>query len=325
MSKRPANGEPAPNDIGLVEVGYTLPGEPLDLTEWGSQMGVAPDRIRKLLDNGCRHFHAAGAETDADLVTLSVGKVLRRSGVDAADVAYLVHARTQNFSMPAPPHSLLSEVCARTGIMPKLALAAGQLACASIVAALELAVDLLRADLAARFALVTSSDRVFGGPEHRLRQNSGIQSDGGSAILVGRHHPRARIRQILVRSFPRLHAGPSSHEMGSLIGAVAWRHTETVLDELCAKVDLPLEATAGILPTNADMPYWRALLQRKGIDPALLYAENTHRRGHACCADLAVNLADHGLQQLAHGRPIVCFSQSNVGAYGCVVLEAAAA
>lgn len=309
--------------VGIIDAGYCLPGEAVDLCDWGPRMGVGQARIDKLLANGCRYFHAAQVETDADLVTASVRQVLERSGVAPSQVAYLVHARTQNFSMPPAPHSLLPEVCARTGLAPRLAFAAGHLACASIVAALELAIDLLDADPAAACAMVTSSDRVFGGADHRLRQDSGIQSDGGSAILLGRGGQRAAIRWIGVRNFPRLHPGPSSPAMKRLIGVSAWHQTDEALDELCERAALPLAATAGLFPTNADMPYWKHLMARRGLDPKLLYGVNAGRRGHACCADLAVNLVDAGLERVGGDRPIVCFSQSNVGSYGCLVLEGA--
>lgn len=307
--------------MGIVGAGYHLPGEAVDLCEWGPRMGVADARIERLIGNGCRYFHSAKVESDADIVVAAVDRVLRESSVKASAIAYVVHARTQNFSMPAAPHSLLAEVCARTGMAPRLAFSISHLACASIIAAVDTAVRLLQSDPSASHALVTSSDRVFGKADHRLRQDSGIQSDGGSAILLGRRDVRSWIRTIALRTYPKLHTGPSTPTMGRLIGSAAWAHTAELLDELGGGAGDGLQQVDALLPTNADIPYWRTVLEARRARPGILFEENARLRGHACCADLAVNLADEGLQRADQGDRVMCFSQSNVGAYGYIVLE----
>ncbi|WP_295565519.1 hypothetical protein [uncultured Stenotrophomonas sp.] len=317
--------DPDQSRVGIVEAAYHLPGEAIDLCEWGPRMGVDGARIDRLLGNGCRYFHSAQVESDADIVVAAVGRVLRESAVNASSIAYVIHARTQNFSMPAAPHSLLGEVCARTGIEPRLAFSISHLACASIIAAVDTAVRLLQGDPSASHALVTSSDRVFGNADHRLRQDSGIQSDGGSAILVGRPEVRSWIRTIMLRTYPKLHPGPSTPTMGRLIGSAAWAHTAEVLDDLDDHPDGGLQQMDALLPTNADIPYWRTLLQARQARADILFEDNARRRGHACCADLAINLADEGLRRADQGQRVMCFSQSNVGAYGYLVLEGAGA
>lgn len=310
---------------GIVGAAYHLPGEPQDLCKWGPEMGVDGMRIERLLKNGCRYFHAAEIESDADMVAAAANRVIRQADIDPSRIAYLIHARTQNFSIPAAPHSVLAEVCARLQLTPRLSFAIAHLACASVVAAVDTAVRLLQGDPGASHALVTSSDRVFGNAGHRLRQDSGIQSDGGSAILIGRDAVRAHIGILAVRSYPKLHSGPSTPTMGRLIGSAAWAHTAEVLDELEDDPDRCLAAMDVLLPTNADIPYWRRLLQERNARPEILFEHNALRRGHACCADLAVNLVDEGLQRAEKGQRVMCFSQSNVGAYGYLVLEGAAA
>jgi len=307
--------------MGIVGAAYHLPGEAVDLCEWGPRMGVDDARIDRLLGNGCRYFHSARVESDADIVVTAVERVLRESSVRASAITYVIHARTQNFSMPAAPHSLLGEVCARAGMAPRLAFSISHLACASIIAAVDTAVRLLQGDPSANHALVTSSDRVFGHADHRLRQDSGIQSDGGSAILIGRHEVRSWIRTITLRTYPNLHTGPSTPTMGRLIGSAAWAHTAEVLDELGGCAGDGLQRVDALLPTNADMPYWRTLLETRRARAGILFEENARLRGHACCADLAVNLADEGLRRAGQGEQVMCFSQSNVGAYGYLVLE----
>ncbi|WOB47942.1 hypothetical protein NYR97_11620 [Xanthomonas hydrangeae] len=311
--------------LGIVDAAYHLPGKPNDLCTWGPRMGVDDARIERLLGNGCRYFHSAQIESDADMVVAATSRLLQQSAVDPRCIAYVIHARTQNFSMPAAPHSLLGEVCARTGMAPKLAFAVSHLACASIIAALDTAARLLQGDPSASHCLVTSSDRVFGNADHRLRQDSGIQSDGGSAILIARTQVRSWIKTIALRTYPKLHPGPSTPTMGRLIGSAAWAHTGEVLDGLDGDSDGGLDLVDALLPTNADMPYWRALLQARHAPTEILFEDNARLRGHACCADLAINLADEGLRRSEQGQRVMCFSQSNVGAYGYLMLEGAGA
>lgn len=313
--------EPSFAEVGIVDAAYHLPGEALDIGIWGPRVGLADALVARLLQNGCQRFHAATGESDADLVVRALEQLLQARELDPTRIAYVVHAHTQSYSIPAPPQSLLGEVAARCGLQPRLALSVGELACAGIVKALELAHRLLQADTAADYAVVLSSDRVFGGPAHRVRQESGIQSDGGAVLLLGRNEVRARIRDLWVRHLPGLAAGPGAAETARLMGSLPWSHSRRVLQEMQLRGPLRLDALAALYPTNADGPYWQRLMATMGLDPALVFTRNMAERGHACCSDLAINLADDGFATLASGGQVLCFSQSNVGAYGAVLLQ----
>ncbi|UXI66197.1 hypothetical protein [Tahibacter amnicola] len=309
---------------GIIDADYYLPGEPLDIVQWGAKVGLPGSLIDRLLENGCRHFHQTHTEGDVDLIAQAVRPLLQRRSIDPAKITYLVHAHTQQFSMPAPPRSILSELSARFGWAPKLALSVGHLACAAVVNAIDVARRLLEHDESAEYALVVTADRVFGGPNHRVRQDAGIQSDGAAVILLGRDNVRARFRDVLVRNYPRLAEGPSSPAMGQLIGTLAWAQTRQVLIEAEQRLGHPLGALGGIFPTNADAPYWKSLADKMKLPPDLVFLDNMRDRGHSCCSDLAINLVDAGFARLDRGESILCLSQSNVGAYGVVALEHAA-
>lgn len=313
--------EHSPPSCGIVDAAYYLPGDPIDLCDWAPREGVDAGRVTRLIENGCRYFHACGDESDEELITQAVERLVARSGVDPAGIDFVLHAHTQPFSVPPAPESLLARLFLRFNIRPRLAFSVGQLACAGVVNAIDVARRLLAAMPGSHYALVVTSDRVFGGARYRLRQDAGIQSDGASALLLGRTTLRARIDAVHVKSHGGLAEGPSTPELAKRVGMLAWSHTRRMVEEDIARIGVPAAAIAAVMPTNADAPYWRKLGPLLGLTPSQLFLDNIGRRGHSCCSDLAINLVDEGFTRLAQG-PVVLFSQSNVGAYGSVTLGA---
>jgi len=311
---------------GIVDAAYYLPGEPVDVRQWGPKVGLSSAMLARLEENRCRYFHQSHAEDDCDLASGAVKRLLASQAVDPMHVDYLIHTQSQPFSIPAPPRSVLSELAARFRFRPRLAFGLGQLACAGIANAIEVARRLLEQDPAARHALVVTADRVFGGPVHRVRADgASLQSDGASAVLLGREQVKARFRDAFIRNFSRLAEGPSSASMNLLIGKLSWVYTRRVLFEAQQRLGFPVSTLGALLPTNADAPYWKRFAPQLGIDYDRVYLENVGRRGHACCADFAINLVDTGFERLARGETVLCLSQSNVGAYGALTLSGVAA
>lgn len=306
--------------IGLVDVAHGLPGPAIDIVDWVQGQNVAPTVIEQLLENGCRYFHDGTDQSDAQLISLAIDQLIER-GLNPDDVAYVVHAHTEAFSMPAPPVSVLSQLAARYGWRTRMAFSVGHLACASVGNALQWAATLLRRDPMARYALVVTSDRVFGQANHRIRQTAGIQSDGGSALLIGREGLRAVLDHITVRNHAELFDGPSNAVNAAAIARSAWVQTKNLLQDHAQECGLPVTEMGEILPINADRPYWLAIGKSLGLGPEHFFLDNIGQRGHACCADLAVNLVDRGLSLLDAGRRAVYCAQSNVGAYAAVAFS----
>jgi 3-oxoacyl-[acyl-carrier-protein] synthase III len=306
---------------GIIDAAYYLPGAPVDLCAWALHEGVRPDRVARLLDNGCRYFHVADGESDADLVTRAIERLQAGGRADPGAADFVLHARSQAFSAPPAPESILATVCARFGMRPRLALAVEQLACGGVINAVDLALRLLAADPSARTALVITSDRVFGPAKYRLRQDAGIQSDGGSAILLGREGWRARIDAVHVRNHDQMYEGPGTPERAARVSMLAWSQTRRMVADDIERSGFGVDGFAAFLPTNADGPYWRKIAPMLGISDEQLFLENMRQRGHSCCSDLAINLVDEGFAKLANG-PVLAFSQSNVGAYGSMILGA---
>ncbi|MCW5667467.1 MAG: hypothetical protein KIT35_26835 [Piscinibacter sp.] len=308
------------SDIGIVAAAFELPGAPRDVEAWAQAEGVSPRLVDSLLAHGCRQFHELDGGSDADFIDAALARLDAPPGW-ARDVRYLVHAHTQAFSMPAPPSSLLAELAQRHGLRPALAFSVGQLACASAIVAVDLAARLLREDPQARYALVVTSDRVFGDARYRIQGRTSVQSDGASALLLGREGLRCRLGAASVRQFAALHAGPCTPALALAMARQLWRHTAALLREHEAAGGVPLAAYREILPANADRADWLKVQDELNLAPGQVFLDNVGRRGHACCADLAVNLVDRGFALLAgQPAPLLAFGQSNVGAFSALTL-----
>lgn len=307
-------------DIGIAAAAYHLPGNPIDVTDWGPQQGATPELIASLVSNGCRHFFSGPDISDADSIAASIDKLSIDAPEWQKEVRYLVHAHTQNFSMPAPPSSILTELAARYALELKLCFSVAHLACASIINGISLAAKLLQNDPEARYALIVSSDRTFGGSKYRLRPPGCIQSDGSSAILLSKEKMRCRLGHATMRNFAKLHEGPSNPATIAATSRLTCFHSMQLLRDHSEETGISLEDYAQILPVNADKHYWLKIAEGLHLDESHFFFDNIPKLGHANCADLAINLIDRGFALLDQGRFVVAFGQSNVGAHAALTL-----
>ncbi len=310
--------------FGLMEAGICLPGLRRDIVDYARAEGVDGERLQTLLDNKVRWFHMDEDQSDAEMISSAIEDLCARLGGRdwLRRVTHLIYAHTQSFSMPAPPQSLLSELLGRyEDLQPALSFSVEHAACASAIMALEWAARLLHeADAPDALALVVTSDRVFGNATWRIRQDGGVQSDGASALLVGARELRCRFAGITISTYDKLHEGPSSPENEVMIARTTWLHTRQMFREHARLTGLDLSQAAAILPINADWSYWVKIAHALRIDPGLFYIDGITERGHACCADLAVNLVDCGFALVQAGGWVVFCGQSNLGAYAALTL-----
>ncbi|MDK2125937.1 ketoacyl-ACP synthase III family protein [Parachitinimonas caeni] len=307
------------NPYGIIAADYYLPGTPVDVRDWAPLLGVAPELVQALISNGCRYFHMGEGESDLSLSMAAFERLLKRAGIAAREVDYLIHANTQPFSIPEPPRSVVAELAAAFDLQPKLAFGITHLGCASVFAAIEAACALLQSDPDAHYVAIVTADRVFDEP-FRLRKDQGIQSDGSSALLIGRGEGLGRLASLCLRYFPKLDGGPASPQFEALHGTFNWAYTKTATAEALQQARLTMRDIGIFLPTNSEAPLWLSLGRSLGAEDHQMFTENTRRRGHACCANLAINLVDAGFEHLAAGHPVLAAAQSNNGAYAAFTL-----
>jgi 3-oxoacyl-[acyl-carrier-protein] synthase III len=307
-------------DIGIVDATYHLPGEAVDVKEWGKENRATDELINLLIENDCRYFYEGSEVSDADAISSAIDKLAVSEEGWHKKINYLVHAHTQNFSMPAPPSSILSELAAKYQMDIRMSFSVTHLACASVINGIDLAAKLLLQDPSAEYALIVTSDRTFGGSKYRLRPPGCIQSDGSSAILLSRKNIRCHLGATTVRNFGLLHEGPGNPETVAATARLTCSHSIQLLKDHSEQTGIALEDYAEIIPVNADEHYWIKIAKGLRLDPSRFYFDNISKFGHANCADFAINLVERGFSLLDQGKTVICCGQSNVGAHTALTL-----
>jgi 3-oxoacyl-[acyl-carrier-protein] synthase III len=307
--------------IGIDAAAYELPGAAIDIDAWAERHAYRLERVAAIVESGCRYFHAAPETGEVELASRAVGRLIDEARLAPAQIDLLVHVHTQQFSVPPAPRSLPLEVAQAHGIRPLWSASVAQLNCVSIAAGLR-AVDALFASYTqANAALIVSVDRVYG-EDYRLRQVSGIQCDGAACLLITRNSARNRVGHIAIRNYAEWH--PGSDAVASIerdMIALEWQYTREIMNRAAAGSDVPFERFGRLLPHNADLRGWRSLCRAMGVPQERLFEDNIFRRGHACCSDFAINLADAGFAALGRREHVMAVMQSNTGAFAAVTLH----
>ncbi|HEV3105344.1 MAG TPA: 3-oxoacyl-ACP synthase [Trinickia sp.] len=307
--------------IGIDAAAYELPGRPLDIEACAQRHGWPRERVEAIVASGCRYFHAAPEIGEVELATRAVGRLMDEAALAPSDIDLLIHVHTQQFSVPAAPRSLPAEVAHAHGIRTQWAASIGQLGCVGIAGGMRVADALLNAYGEANAALVVSVDRVYG-EHYRLRERSGVQSDGAACVLVTRGSTRNRIGHVAIANHAAWHPGSDAVAgVARQMIAMEWQHTRDIIRAACAGSGTPLERFGRVLPNNTDLRGWHSLARAMGVPRARLFEDNVFKRGHACCSDFAINLADAGLAAVDAGAHVIGVMQSNTGAFGAITLH----
>ncbi|AOK32248.1 3-oxoacyl-ACP synthase [Burkholderia singularis] len=307
--------------IGIDAAAYELPGPPVDIEAWAAERDYPAQRAAAIARSGSRYFHMALDTSETDLAIAAAGRLLDVARVSPADVGAIVHVHTQPFSVPPAPRSLPHELAAHCGIEPLWLGSIAQLNCVSVAAGIETVRALMRRHAQLDAALIVSSDRVYG-EDFRMRQMTGVQCDGAAAMLLVRNSTATRLGAIAIETHAKWYRGSDTvAENEADLIAMEWPYTRKAIDAALALEPHPLDDYALVLPHNADLPGWRALCRAMRVPPERLYEANIHARGHACCSDFPINLADVGLDAVAKGQRVLGVMQSNCGAYAAATLH----
>lgn len=304
--------------LGIEAVAYELPGSPVDIESWAAERGYPARRAAAIAHSGSRYFHMALDTGETELAIAAVGRLI---DMTRARPGAIVHVHTQAFSVPPAPRSLPHEVAAHFGIEPLWLGSVAQLNCVSVAAGLETIDALMRRFPQLDAAVIVSSDRVYG-EDFRMRQMSGVQCDGAAAMLVTRNCAQNRLGRVAIRSHAKWYGGSDTvaGNEADLI-ALEWPYTRKAIEAAVAFEDIALEDYDLLLPHNADLPGWNSLCRAMHLPQERLYAANIYSRGHACCSDFPINMADAGLDALASGQHVLGVMQSNCGAYAALTLH----
>ncbi|GGM05910.1 3-oxoacyl-ACP synthase III family protein [Micromonospora yangpuensis] len=256
-----------------------------------------------------------------DLITPAARAVLR--DVDDPDrIRYLIFAHT--IQSVAPSYLDVAMLAARElGLRRAAAFALTQQNCATGLAAVDVAGELLRADdEPGALALVLTGEKTFSRIA-QLVENTSIMGEAAAACLVGLAGAGLRVRSYVVRTYGQ-HADifrPSPASRTEFSDTYVPRLVE-VIHECLAEAGVAMADIELIVPHNVNVSSWLRALPDLGIDRKQVYLDNVERYGHCFCSDPFVNLATlRAEQRLIPGGRYLLTSVGLGATYAAMVVE----
>jgi 3-oxoacyl-[acyl-carrier-protein] synthase-3 len=206
-------------------------------------------------------------------------------------VRYLIYAHTIQNVAPADV-DVAADLAERLGLRRAEAFALTQQNCATGLAAVDVAAELLRADGdPAAKALVVTGEKTFSRLA-QLVENTTIMGEASTACLVGLNGPGLRVRSYVARTQGQ-HADifrPSPQSQAEFGDTYTERLTAIVRDAVAA-AGLTLDDIALVVPHNVNHSTWRKVIPALGLSRDRVYLDNIGRYAHTFCADPFLNLA----------------------------------
>lgn len=222
-----------------------------------------------------------------DLIAQPAAEVL--DGIDLASVRYVIYAHTIQEVTPSDMDAA-EMVRQRLHLHRATAFAVTQQNCASGLAAIDIASELLRFDSdRSAVALVVTGEKPF---SHlaQLIENTTVMGEGAGACLVRLDGGGDRILSYVSRTLGQYAAGvrlgPAAlQDFGTrYAGTLA-----AVIREALDNAGLELCDLDRIIPHNVNRSSWLAACRELGINIDTVYLDNVRRYGHCFCADFFLN------------------------------------
>lgn len=211
------------------------------------------------------------------------------AGVDRERIKYLIYAHTIQEVTPSD-RDAAQLIRDRLGLDHAVAFAVTQQNCASGLAAIDLAAELLRADGDPNgMALIVSGEKAFS-YLGQLIENTTVMGEASGACLVrldgrgdvllayrsrtlGQYADGVRLEPAGLRDFGECY-------VETLVG---------VLGEALAEAAISLEDLDGIIPHNVNRSSWLRVAREMGFDRERIFLDNVGRFGHCYCSDFFLN------------------------------------
>lgn len=256
-----------------------------------------------------------------DLITAAARDAVR-TVADTDDIRYLIFAHT--IQSVAPSYLDPATAAARElGLRRATAFALTQQNCATGLAAVDLAGELLRADGNPRWrALVLTGEKTFSRIA-QLVENTSIMGEAAAACLVGVGGSGLRVRSYVVHSHGQ-HADifrPSPASRAEFSDTYVERLVQ-VIRATVTQAGLDLTDIDLIVPHNVNTSSWLRALPELGIDRRQVYLDNVERYGHTFCSDPFLNLTTlRATDRLVPGGRYLLTSVGLGATYAAMVVE----
>jgi 3-oxoacyl-[acyl-carrier-protein] synthase III len=288
--------------LTLESVESFFPDRVVTVEEQGADMGLNPAQrhlFRKL--HGLDRMHYDPDMSLYDLVLPPARRIL--AGVDPTSVRYLLYARSAPENAPSVV-DVEGELRDRLGLGHALTFAVTHQNCASPLAAIDIAGELLRGedDPGAR-ALVVTGEKAFT-PTLRGSYNTYMTGEGSAACLVSRGGGGPRVRAYVSRTYGEYADGLLVRpELIQRFSDERPRMMRELLTSAASMAGCELADVHYVLPTNPNVMIWNETTRDLGLRPDQIFTDNVARYSHCMASDVLINyvtLRDEG--RLEPGR-----------------------
>ncbi|MET9557255.1 3-oxoacyl-[acyl-carrier-protein] synthase III C-terminal domain-containing protein [Streptomyces sp. NPDC006645] len=276
--------------LKLVWTEVSVPEREVGVAEIGALHGLAPRQVAVL-----KRMHGlAAVRWDPELPLLDLlvppaRKALERAG-GRRETAYLIYVHASLEAAPAQV-SVARELRDALGLGRTQVFAVSQQACASTLAALEIAGELLRAEPPGARALVVNGDQPFTELNQMHYPIGDVMGEGATATVVSWDGPGDEVRGYAVR-----HDG-SFADFLTLYEALPRRRfidtsvdmTVKVVGEVLSQAGLTLAEVDHFIPSNISRVFWSQVVHALGVDRDRVFLDNLPRYGHCFAADSLIN------------------------------------
>jgi 3-oxoacyl-[acyl-carrier-protein] synthase-3 len=303
-------------------VGAYVPPRSVPVEEVVHDLGLskyAARMFRKFY--GLDRLHQDPDSTVFDLVTASAEEALRDTP-DRAAIRYLLYAHTIPDVAPAE-FDAAQVIAGRLGLADVDAFAVTQQNCASGLAAIDIAGELLRADgdPAAR-ALVVTGEKAFT-PVTRFIADTTIMGEASAACVVSVGGSTNRVRSYVARSRGEFADGirltpPLLKDFNESYAA----DLIAIIDAAVDQAGLRMSDIDLVVPHNVNRLLWLRIVARLGLDPRRIYLDAIAEYSHCWCSDPLLNLVSlEAAGRLVPGAPYLLTSVGLGSTYAAMVVE----
>lgn len=274
--------------VTLEAVESFFPERVVTVEQQSDELGLNPAQrhlFRKV--HGLDRMHYDPELGLYDLVLPPARRILEQT--DSCAVRYVVHARSSLEIAPSTV-DVAAELRDRLGLEHATAFSVTHQNCASPLAAIDLAGELMRADgdPDAR-ALVITGEKAFT-PVLRGSYNTYLTAEGSASCLVSRGGRGPRIRSYVSRTYGEYFDGLKMDlALIQKFSVERPRMLSELLHSAAALAGCTLAEIHHILPTNPNVTIWQEATRDLGLAPDQFFTDNVARYSHCMSADLLIN------------------------------------
>jgi 3-oxoacyl-[acyl-carrier-protein] synthase-3 len=309
------------NSGGIRGSSYYLPPA-MGLQAFAKATGMPQtQRDFYLHTHGLQKVHVADAQEGAvEMATKAVSNLLQEYAIDPLGVDALILYHTM-WLLSLEPRTLVGELQQALGLKRACGFSIGGQHCASSLAALRTAQNMIVAGSAKNVVLVGID--AFLGSLNREIPGVTIQGEGASAALVQAGCESNRILSVTTHVDGSFYKGITATEREWEKFNLSYYITGTrLIKQALRKLSLSLEDIALIIPHNTNLSSCEKIRSILSFSEEKIFTDNIRQCGHVCSSDLIINLTDAvRAGKLRKGSFFLMFTVGLGAAWSCAIMQ----